>query len=113
MIVRYHYPVDSPVTTYERGIFGWERLEHNLQGCLDLGDARASHGTAAVDEENILLSWEWRKIEAGNQSQGIRIGRLLCSFALEITLDGTTRVVEFLGRNKDNNVFFQEGRRFM
>ena len=99
--------------TYERGIFGWQRLEQNLQGSLDLGDARASHRTAAIDEENVLLSWERRKVEAGNQSQGIRVRRLFCSFAREIAFDRTTRVVEFLGGNKDNNVLFQEGGGFM
>jgi len=113
MIVRYHYPKGKPVTTYETGIFGWKRLEHNLQGCLDLSNARAGHRTAAIDEENILLTWERRKIEAGNQSQGVCVRRLFCSFAWEIAFDRTTRVVEVLGRNKDNNVFLQESRGFM
>jgi hypothetical protein len=113
MIVRHHHPSDSPLATYERGIFGRKRLEHNLQGCLDLSDARARHGTAAIDKENILLSWEQRKTEAWNQSQSVCVRRLFCSFAGEITFDSTTRVVEFLGRNKDNNIFFQEGGGFV
>lgn len=113
IIVRYHSPNDRPPMAYERGIFRWKRLEHNLQGCLDLSDARARHRTAAIDEENILLSWKRREIEAGNHSQGVRVGRLFCSFAWEITFHGTTRIVEFLGRNKDDDVFFQKSGGFM
>ena len=54
VIINYHLNGKS-LTTYKGGIFGWKRLEHNLQGRLDLSDTRASHRTAAVDKENILL----------------------------------------------------------
>jgi len=113
MSVRYDHLNNKRLETYERGIFGWKRLEHNLHGRLYLSDARASHRTAAIDEEHILLTWEWRKIETGNQSQRVRVRRLLCSLAWEVTLNRTTRMVELLGRNKDNDVFFQEIGGFM